>query len=127
MQQPENPTGPSVQSYERVIQTVAPDGTMTTETTKAGTSINGSQDLSKILKAAYDGKKLHGLLFALLLCGVAYLVRKEWPGAAIGLLVAAFFSAVVVWWAGLVALGGFLLLVYGWTAAEAAFLGRLKP
>jgi hypothetical protein len=100
LQQPENPEGTSVQSLVRTTTTTQPDGSVTTTTERAETSIGGSQDLADIIKEYLGAEYMKRLSIALIMALIAFKVRREWPMIAgvlaIGALIVAYFGLAYV-------------------------------
>jgi hypothetical protein len=94
--QPENPEGPSVQKLVRTITTTAPTGEVVTTVERAETQVGGSQSLADIAKQVMGAEHWKNMAVALLMAGIAWALRKQWPTPAgvlaLGAIIVAFFG-----------------------------------
>jgi len=104
MNQPENPEGPSSMESRTIRTTIKPNGDILVDQTETKTTIGGSQDYAKILKAWSQGEYFKGLVFAFFLFIGAWMAwKKEWPLIAACLAGGAVAGIFIAWWAGALA------------------------
>ena len=114
LQQPENPQGPSTQRVENVRTTIHPDGTVVVEGAKAETTIGGSQDLSKIVKAAATATNARKAAKGILLLLLAFvLLKKGWPTPALFAVFGSVTAFITFWWLGPLVFAVGLGVIYG--------------
>lgn len=120
MRQPENPDGASDIGYRERRELTRPDGSVETYEREVGTQVGGSQDLAQIIAEVMRAEFFRGLLLAagLGVCAVVA-ASRGWPlmGGVLG--AGALASAVVAWWAGLVAVVGGVLIYTAYQVALA--------
>lgn len=112
--QPENPKEVSTQEIRETVTTTAPTGEVVTTVKHAKTTLGGSQDLAEIMKEYAASEYTRRIVLALILAGVAYFVRNDWPSLqwvfGIGAVCVAFFGPLAV--IGVAGLGAGIVLAY---------------